>query len=396
MSLLKGLRIVDTSTVIAAPFCTALLGDFGADVIKVEMPGNGDPTRAMGPFSKGQGLAWPALGRNKRSVTLDLRKPEGKEIFLKLIAESDVLIENFRVGTLDKWGIDAETLRKANPKLIIARLTGFGQTGPSAPKAGFGTPLTAFSGMTYITGYKDRPPVSPSFSLLDYIAGLYLWSSVMMALYNRDVLGGEPEDVDVSLYESLFRMLDYIVADYDQNKVVRERNPGLAGAISPAGTFETKDGQWVVLVTSTQRTWEYLAKAMGREDLISDPNYVTNKERVQNNDSLIAIITEWVKSQDAAELLPVLDAQGVPCNKLYSIKDIFEDPQYAAREDILEVPHPILGSIKMPGVVPKFKHNPGEVKWAGPALGEHNKDVYEGLLGLAPERLAELKEQGIL
>ena len=396
MSLLQGLRIIDTSTVIAAPFCTSLLADFGADVIKVEMPGSGDPSRAMGPFAEGQSLVWPSLGRNKRSVTLDLRKPEGKEIFLQLIERSDVLIENFRVGTLDKWGLDAETLRKTNPKLIIARLTGFGQTGPNAPKAGFGTPLTAFSGMTYISGHKDRSPVSPSFSLLDYIAGLYLWSSVMMALYNRDVLGGTPEDVDVSLYESLFRMLDFVVADYDKNKVIRERNPGLSGGISPAGTFETKDGQWVVVVTSTQRTWEYFARCMGREDLLSNPLYLTNKDRVQNDASLLAIISDWIQSLDADALLPILDAAGVPCSKLYSIKDIFEDPHYAAREDIMEVPHPALGTIKMPGVYPKFANNPGEIRWSGPALGEHNKEVYEDLLGLDSARLDALKAEGIL
>lgn len=396
MSLLQGIRIIDTTTVIAAPFCTSLLADFGADVIKVEMPGVGDPTRGTGPFADGHGLAFPTLGRNKRSITLDLRKPEGKEIFLQLIAKSDVLVENFRVGTLDKWGLDAKTLREANPKLIISRLTGFGQTGPNAPKAGFGTPLTAYSGMTYMSGHKDRPPVSPSFSLLDYIAGLYLWAATMMALYHRDVLGGEPEDVDVSLYESLFRMLDFVVGDYDKNGVIRERSPGLSGGISPAGTFETRDGQWFVVVSSTQKTWEYLAKAMGREELIADPLYLTNKDRVQNDDSLLAVVSAWIKSKDAEELQPILEKAGVPCSKLYSIKDIFEDPHYAARENILEVPHHVLGSLKMPGIFPKFTKNPGEVKWAGPALGAHNKEVYEDLLGLASAKLAALKEEGVV
>jgi len=396
MSLLHGLRIVDTSTVIAAPFCTALLADFGADVVKVEMPGAGDPNRAMGPFAEGQGLCFPALGRNKRSVTLDLRKPAGKEIFLQLIAKSDVLIENFRTGTLDGWGLDAATLRAANPRLIIARLTGFGQTGPYALKAGFGTPLTAFSGMTYISGHKDRSPVSPSFSLLDYISGLFLWASVMMALYNRDVLGGEPEDVDVSLYESLFRMLDFVVADYDKNGVIKERTPGLAGGISPAGTFETRDGHWVVVVTSTQRTWEYLAKAMGKADLITNPMFLTNKDRVQHDETILGIVSAWIKSKDVDELQSVLEEAGVPCSKLYSIKDIFEDPHYAARENIVEVAHSILKTVKMPGIFPKFKHNPGEIKWAGPALGEHNKEVYEGLLGLDSAKLAELHAEGIL
>ena len=396
MALLEGIRVVDTSTVIAAPFCGCLLGDFGADVIKVELPESGDPSRQMGPYHEGMSLRWPTYGRNKRSVTLDLRKPEGKDLFLKMIAKSDVLMENFRVGTLDKWGLDLATLRQANPKLIVARLTGYGQTGPYALKAGFGTPLTAFSGMTYITGYKDRPPVSPSFSLLDYVAGLYLLSGVMMALYNRDVLGGKPEEVDVSLYESVFRMLEGVIADYDKNGNVRERTPGLEGGASPAGTFETGDGHWVVLVSSTQRTWEYLAKAMDRKELIDDPLYKTNRDRVANNASLLAIVEKWIKDQEYATLKEKCDEAGVVCSKIFSIKDIFEDPQYAAREDILEIPYPGMGTIKIPGIFPKFKENPGSVRWPGSELGAHNNEVFCDLLGVSQDELNGLREKGVV
>ncbi len=396
MALLKGIRVIDTSTVIAAPFCATLLADFGADVIKVEMPGSGDPFRQMGPFYQGRAMRWATMGRNKRSVTMDLRMAEGKDLFLKLIAKSDVLVENFRVGTLDKWGLDLATLRAANPRLVVARLTGYGQTGPYAAKAGFGTPLTAFSGMTYITGYKDRPPVSPPFSLLDYVAGLYLHAGIAMALYSRDVLGGPPEEIDVSLYESVFRMLEGVVADYDKNGKIRERTPGLEGGASPTGTFETKDNQWVVIVASTQRTWEYLAAAMGRNELIDDPLYRENKNRVANNESLLRIVTEWVGSLSYAELQRILDDAGTPCNKIYSIRDIFKDPHYAERNDIVEVPHPGFGAIKMPGIFPKFRENPGEIKWAGPELGEHNQDVFGSLLGLTEAEQKVLRQKGAI
>jgi formyl-CoA transferase len=251
------------------------MADFGADVIKIEAPGKGDPFRALGPYHNKEPMRWAVMSRNKRTITLDLRKPSGKETFLKLVEKSDVLIENFRTGTLDKWGLDMETLHKANPKLVVTRVTGYGQTGPYAPIAGFGTPATAFSGMTYLTGYPDRPPVSPSFSLVDYVAGLYAAMGTMMALYHRDVLKGKAQEVDVSLYEAIFRMLEIPVADYHKNRRIRERTPGLSGTSSPGGTYETRDGKWVVLVCSTDRTWEYLTVAMNNSELLTNPLFAT-------------------------------------------------------------------------------------------------------------------------
>ncbi len=396
MALLDGIRVLETSTVIAAPFCAAMMADFGADVIKVEMPDGGDPFRRLGPYHKGQPMRWAAMGRNKRCVTLDLRKEAGKEIFLGLAGKSDVLIENFRTGTMDKWGLDRETLLAVNPKLVIARMTGYGQTGPNAAKAGFGTPATAYSGMTYLTGFKDRPPVSPSFSLTDYVSGLYALSGILMALYNRDVMAGKPEEVDVSLYEGIFRMLEIPVMDLHKNGVLRERTPKLSGTSSPGGTYETKDGKWVVLVCSTDKTWEYLAGVMGRKDMLTDPMYSTMAARLQNDAALDALVRAWVGSLRYDELRRIVDEAGVPTNLVYSMADIFEDPHYAARNNILDVPHPDFGSIKMPGIVPRFKENPGAVKWPGPALGQHNAEVYGELLGLDAARLGELKEQGVI
>jgi formyl-CoA transferase len=396
MELLEGVRVLDVTTVIAAPFAAALMADFGADVIKVEMPKGGDPFRNLGPYYHEEGMRWACMGRNKRCVTLDLRTPGGKDVFLQLVAKCDVLIENFRTGTMDKWGLDRQTLQQANPKLVITRVTGYGQTGPYAAMAGFGTPATAFSGMTYLTGFKDRPPVSPSFSLVDYISGLYAAMGTMMALYHRDVLRGAAQEVDVSLYESIFRMLEIPVADYHKNNTIRERTPMLSGTSSPGGTYRTRDGKWVVLVCSTDRTWQYLARAMDRSDLLVDPRFATMRDRLANDPALDAIIREWIESFDYPDLKKIVDAAGVPVNLIYSIADIFADPHYAARQDILEMPHPSMGSIKMPGVTPKFSDTPGSVRWVGPTLGAHNEDVYMGLLGLTRERLDQLRQEGAI
>jgi formyl-CoA transferase len=395
MSALKGVRVLDISTVIAAPFAAGLMADFGADVIKVEQPKGGDPFRTLGPYHEGEAIRWASMGRNKRCITLDLRKEEGKDLFLRLIAKCDVLMENFRTGTLDKWGLDVETIRKSNPNIIITRVTGYGQTGPNAHVAGFGTPATAFSGMTYITGYPDRPPVSPSFSLVDYVTGLYAVMSTMMALYNRDALKGKGQEIDVSLYEGIFRMMELMVSDYHKNGKIKEGSPKLAGSSSPGGTYQTEDEKWVVMVCSTDRTFEYLTRAMERPDLLENPLYSTMRARLENDESLDAIIRDWFHSLNYKELKEIADRNGVPVSLVYSIGDIFNDPHYAARENIVETPHPTLGTIKMPGIVPKFSETPGEIKWIGPKLGEHNQEIYFEL-GLNHFELEELKNKGVI
>lgn len=396
MGLLSGIRVLDVSTVIAAPFAAGLMADFGADVIKVEMPDGGDPFRRLGPYHNNEAMRWATMGRNKRCISLDLRKHKGKEIFLSLVGKCDVIIENFRTGTMDKWGLDYVTLKKANPKIVVTRVTGYGQTGPNAKVAGFGTPATAFSGMTFVTGHQDRPPVSPSFSLTDYISGLYAAMSTMMALYHRDALHGQPQEVDVSLYEGIFRMMEIHVADYHKNGVIRQRTPKLSGTSSPGGTYETRDGKWVVLVCSTDRTYEYLTKAMGRSDLLTHPLYSTMQDRVANDASLDQIVRDWIASMDYIDMKEIVDKEGVPVNLVYSIEDIFNDPHYQARENIVEMPHAALGTIKMPGVVPKFSATPGEIKWVGPELGAHNDEVYKELLGLSNEEYEALKSERVI
>lgn len=394
---LTGIRVLDLSTMIAAPFGATLLGDFGADVIKVELPGRGDSLRGMGPFHGDEPLRWPGLARNKKSLTLDLHQEEGKEVLRKLVRISDVVIENFRVGTLEKWGIGYEDLKKENPNLILSRVTGYGQTGPNSHKAGFGTPATAYSGFTYLHGYEDRPPISPSFSLTDYVTGIYVAFATVAALYYRDIDdNGTGQFIDIGLYESMFRMFEFLVAEYDQNGTIKERSPGLSGHSSPAGTFQTKDGHWVSLVTSSDRTFERLAQAMKREDMLVDERYHNNAERLKRFDETNGIVADWVRTFNRDDLLHLLDEFGVPVSPIYSIKDIFEDEHYKQRENIIEVNHPRLGKIKMPGVVPKFSETPGAVRNVGPDLGENNEEILGKLLNLSEEEITNLRERKVI
>lgn len=394
---LKGVRILDLSTMIAAPYGAVLLGDFGAEVIKVEMPNRGDSLRNMGPFKGEEPLRWPALARNKKSLTLDLHGEEGQFILKELVKKSDIVIENFRPGTLEKWGIGYEVLKEANPDIILIRVSGFGQTGPYAHKAGFGTPATAFSGFTFLHGYPDRPPISPSFSLVDYITGIYVAFSAVTALYYRDVTpDGKGQSVDLGLYESVFRMMEFLVTDYDQNGIIKERSPGLSGHSSPAGTFQTKDGHWVVLVTSSDRTFERLAVAMNKEEMLSDERFCTNKVRLENFNLTNSIVADWVKTLNRDELQQLLDQHGVPVSAIYSIEDIFNDEHYKERENIVQIEHPRLGSIKMPGIVPKFSETPGSIRNVGPDLGEHTDSILKEIVGLKDEEITKLRENNVI
>ncbi len=393
---LKGVRVIDAATVIAGPFGASLLSDFGAEVIKVEMPGKGDPSRGMGPLLDGESLRWPTYSRNKKNITLDLRKEEGKNIFLKLVEKSDIIFENFRTGTFDKWGLDYETLKKHNPNIIVIRVTGYGQTGPYAQLAGFGTPCTAFSGLTGITGFPDRAPVSPPISMADYVAGLYAAFAALLCLYYRDTENGTGQEVDVSLYEGLFRWLEGHIGWYDQTGKNRDRAPTIKGSASPSGTYRTADDKWAVLVCSTDRTFEYFAKAIDREDLLEDERFNTNGSRVKNSELVDQIVSDWMGKYDWAYVKSHLDKFGVPVSLVFTMDDIFADAHYAARENLVEVEHPKFGKLRMPGITPKLSVTPGEVKWPGAKLGSFNDEVFGELLGMKDEEVAELKEKGII
>ena len=319
------------------------------------------------------------------------------EIFKKLVSKVDIVIENFRPGALEKWGGGYEELKKINPNLVMIRVSGYGQTGPFREKAGFGTPATAFSGFTYLQGYPDRPPVSPPFSLTDYITGIYVAFAAVTAIYYRDVHPqGEGQMVDIALYESVFRMMEFLIAEYDKLGKIRERSPGLTGHSSPAGTFMTKDGHWVVLVTSTDSTFERLAKAMNREDLLTNEKFCTNERRLQHHDEMNQMVADWIRSMTREDLLQLLDEYGVPVSPILNIKDIFEHPHYQARENIIEVKHPRLGKIKVPGIVPKFEKTPGTIRHIAPDLGEHNQEILQDMLGLSPEEIQTLEEKNVI
>lgn len=392
---LTGMRVLDIATVFAGPFAAALLGDMGATVLKIEMPGVGDPLRSLGPFHQDTSLTWAAAARNKQSMTLDLKSAEGQEILLRLLADQDILIENFRPGTLDKWGLPIERLRQANPDLVVVRVTGYGQTGPNRSKAGFGTPATAYSGYAHITGYPDRPPVLPSVSLVDYLTGMYAAMGALAAIYQLKVNGGAAEEVDVALYESMFRMLEVVVAEYDVLGIVRERTGNELAASTPAGIYETKDGSWLVIVTSTERTFARLAEAMDREDMLTDERYSTNRARLERREEMNKLVANWTIQHTREVLEQRLDDYGVPHSPVYSAPDIFADEHYAARDMLVKVDHPKLKSLTLPGVVPKFRHNPGDIRSAGPALGEHTDAVLKGL-GFADLEVAAFREKGVI
>lgn len=394
---LTGVRVLDISTMIAGPYGASLLGDLGAEIIKIELPGKGDTSRNVGPWKGEEPLRWPGLSRNKKSLTLDFHKEEGKEIFKELVKKSDVVLEGFRPGTLEKWGLGYDVLKEINPGLILTRQSAYGQTGPYANRPGFGTPSTAFSGYTYLHGFQDRHPVSPAFSLLDYISGVYMAFGTVSALYYRDNSElKKGQIVEMGLYESMFRMMEFLIAEFDQLGKVRERSPMLSGHSSPSGTYKTKDEAWVVLVCSTQKTWERLAHSMNRADLIDHPQFLTNKERLANDDELQVIVKAFMESFSRKDLLKRMEEYDVPVSPVLSIKDIFENPQYEARNNIVEIDHPRLGKIKIPGVVPNFSETPGSIRHRAPDLGENNEEILGEFLGLSKDKINSLKKNGVI
>ncbi len=395
---LTGVRVIDLATVFAAPFAATLLADFGADVIKVELPKIGDAVRGMTPVVKGVPGPWTVLSRNKRCISLDVRKEKGKELLKKLVAQADLVIENFRPGTLEKWGLGYDVLKGINPRLIMVRISGYGQSGPYAHKAGFGTPATAFGGLTYMQGYPDRPPVSPPFPLVDYLTGVFGAFGAVMALYHlKSNDQAEGQQVDLALYESIFRILEPAIVQYDLTGVSRGRAGHALQESAPAGAFQCKDGKWVILVTSTQRTFSRLAEVMGRTDLLSNPHYDTNPHRVEHREAILAIVQEWTAQYPSDELMKLGDESGIPISPIPSMAEIFQNPQYKAREDLIQVEHPILGTMNMPGIVPKMLGTPGAIRFPGPsAIGADNREVYQEMLGLSDAEMEALEAEEVI
>jgi formyl-CoA transferase len=381
---------------IAAPFAAALLGDMGAEIIKVELPGAGDTLRHVAPMYANRSLYWSVLGRNKCSITLDLRVPRGRELFLQLVQRSDALVENFRPGTLERWELGYDALKSANPDIVLVRVSGYGQDGPYRDKAGFGTPAAAMGGLTYITGFPDRPPITVPIALADYLAGLFAALGGVAALLERERNGRGGQWLDVSLYESVFRLLEAVVPAYGKNGVIRERNGNRTGQSSPIGSYRTADGRYMVLSVSTDRVWLRMTEAMGHPEWATDPRYISNPERTKRPDEVDALVGGWFGEHTAAEAQRLLDEAGVPVSPIYSIADIFEDAQYQAREDIIAPEDPEVGPVPMPAVLPRFSRTPGGVRFVGPPLGAHNSEVYGGLLGLNEAEQSQLRADGII
>jgi crotonobetainyl-CoA:carnitine CoA-transferase CaiB-like acyl-CoA transferase len=394
---LRGLRVIDAGTMIAGPLAATHLADFGAEVLKLELPRVGDSMRHWAPMKEGKSLWWKVIARNKRLATLNLSMPEGRDLFKRLVRSADVVIENYRPGTFERWGLGYEVLSALNPKLILVRVSGFGQTGPYAQRGGYGTIAEAFSGMPSFTGFPDRPPTLPGFPLADSVAATFAAMAAMFAIYGRDQGGsGRGQVIDVSLYEPLFRLMESQVIGFDQLGIVKKRQGNRLSEDSPRNTYETKDGRWVGISASSQRTFERLAEAMGMAELITDPRFLDNVRRCDNADALDAMIADWFRERDLAAVMATFEAANVVAGPVLDIQDIFNDPQYRSRGDIVDVADPDFGSIKMQGAIPFFSRNPGRVRFPGGPLGAHNDEIFKGELGLTAAEFDALSARHVI
>lgn len=393
---LAGLTVIEMGTLIAGPFCGQILGDFGATVIKLEDPGKGDPMRQWGrSLPMGHSPWWPVIGRNKRSVTLNLRDPEGQAIARKLIAGADVLIENFRPGAMEKWGLGYEALSTENPRLVMARVSGFGQTGPYAQRAGYALIGEAMGGLRYITGEPDRAPARAGISVGDSLAGLHAALGTMMALHARERTG-RGQIVDAAIYESVLSVMENLITEYGLTGYVRERSGSVLPGIAPSNAYPTADGALVVIGANQDTLFKRLCEAMGRPELSADPRYAGHAARGENQAALDALIGAWTATLTATDLLALMEANGVAAGRVYRAPDMLDDPQFAAREAIVETPHPVFGSVKMQNAFPKLSDTPGGVRWPGPGLGEHTDEVLGERAGVSAEDLVKLRERGVI
>lgn len=388
--------MLDLGTFIAGPFCATVLAEFGAEVIRVEPPGEGDSLRHLGTGTEcGDTLLWLSEGRNKKCVAIDMRQEAGRALVRRLAAVSDVVVENFRPGTLEKLGLGYDELKKLNPGLVLVRISAYGQDGPMRGKPGFARVAHAFAGLTYLAGEPGRLPVVPgSTSLADYVSGLYGAIGALIALRARDTTG-EGQCVDLALYESIFRMLDEIVPAYQQFGYVRERMGADTVNVCPHSHYQTKDGKWIALACSNDGIFARLAGAMQMPGLASDAMYGPKDKRLAARAEVNRIVATWVASHPCADVLAACERAEVPCGPVYSIADIFEDPQYRARGNIQVRPSRI-GDLAVPDVIPRLSGTPGEIRWLGQALGADSDRVLREVLGLTDEQLRSLHEQRVI
>ena len=392
---LDGVRVIEFGTLIAGPFCTRVLAEFGAEVIKIETPGSGDPLRKWRKLHGDTSLWWYVQARNKQSVTLNLKTPEGIDIARRLIAGADIVVENFRPGVMEKLGLGWDVLSADNPGLVMVRLSGFGQTGPYRDQPGFGTIAESMGGMRYVTGYPDRPPVKAGISIGDSIAALWAALGALMALRHREVNGGAGQVVDVALYEAVFAMMESLVPEFDMFEYVRERTGNVMPGITPSNTHTARDGKYVIIGANGDAIFKRLMRAIDRTDLADDPALDDNAGRDARADAIYAAIDAWVSRHDAATVLERLKMADVPVSSVYSVADMFADPQFVARGMFESLALPGGGQVRAPGVVPKLGATPGGTEWPGPALGAHTGAVLASL-GMTDAQIVALRDRGVI
>lgn len=394
MQPLRDLKILELGQVVAAPFCGAMLADFGAEVTKVETLA-GDGLRQMGPSVDGRSLWYSVENRNKKTISVDLKKAEGKQILEKLIAQSDVMTENFRPGVLAKLGFTWEKISAINPRIILARMSGYGQTGPYKKRAGYDRIGVGMGGLTYITGFPDNAPLKPGVSIADYLVGFSAVVGILTAIYERDLLkSGLGQELDIGLYEPIFRISEFTALNYHLTKTIRERTGNMFVATVPSGHFKSRDGKWISLAVANDKLFVTLMTLLDRKDLIERPEYKTQKLRQENRKELDAAVEKWIAEHTAQECFDLL-GDHIPVGPIHDIAGIFNDPQYEARENIVEVKDKLWGNVRMQGVVPRLSRTPGEVKWIGPDIGEHTWEILEKL-AYSNKEIDNMEKQGVV
>lgn len=393
---LTGLRVIEMGQLLAGPFCGQLLADFGAEVIKIEQPGIGDPMRQWGREKPhGKSLWWPVVARNKKSIELNAREKDGGDLIRALVAQADILVENFRPGTMERWGLGYEELAAINPRLIMVRVSGYGQTGPYAKRAGYGAIGEAMGGLRYVVGDPSTPPSRMGISIGDTLAATFACLGALMALHvvNRT---GRGQMVDSAIYEAVLNVMESLITEYDQAGYVRERTGAILPNVAPSNVYPTADGRFVLIAANQDTVFSRLAACMGRPELAQDARYATHGARGAHQQELDDLIADWTRTMDADALSALLDEGGVPCGDIYRAPEMLKDAHFKAREAIVKVMHPTFGALHMQNVAPKLSATPGRINRPGPELGEHNAEVFAGLLGLSPARIAELVAAGII
>jgi len=393
---LAGLRLIEMGTLLAGPFCGQLMGDFGAEVIKVEPPGQGDPMREWGrEKAHGMSLWWPVVARNKKSVTLNLREAEGQAIARDLIAKADFLLENFRPGTLERWNLSYAELQKINPRLIMIRVSGFGQTGPYAKRAGFGAVGEAMGGLRYVCGDPATPPSRMGISIGDSLAATFACVGALSALYYRERTG-QGQVVDSAIYEAVLNMMESLVTEYDKTGYIRERTGAILPNVAPSNVYPTRDGGMILIAANQDTVFGRLAEAMGRPELAKDERYATHTARGARQRELDDLISDWTRTVDAGPLEELLEQFGIPSGKIYRTPEMLEDAHFRAREAIVSTLHPKFGELRMQNVAPKLSATPGGIRSPAPDLGQHSEEIYRSLLDFDSARIADLRARGII